>query len=127
MNNKTPKDWIEVHKEKGKKEAQKRKASDVAYNPIPSMYKTFDSIALAAKDKSKETKVKMWGTSERFPDFKKSKSSKNKTFETPGPGAHNMIAHWPGKQDKKAKGEKPDKKDWMKGITKGVYTSIYYS
>ena len=98
MNNKTPKDWIEVHKEKGKKEAQKRKASDVAYNPIPSMYKTFDSIALAAKDKSKETKVKMWGTSERFPDFKKSKSSKNKTFETPGPGAHNMIAHWPGNQ-----------------------------
>jgi hypothetical protein len=88
-------------------------------------YETF-GLGFFQKEKSKEksAKSKMFGTSERFTDEKKSKV---KRLIVPGPGNYDMIANWSGKTTSRTKDPKKDKKDWMKNISKGVPNSIYYS
>jgi len=83
---------------------------------------TFDRLADQNKDAKGKNKIKIWGSEERFKDFKKSKI-KNIPI-TPGPGMYPLVAEWPGKDSKKKDGTKT--KNWMEGLTKGVNRSIYY-
>jgi len=90
--------------------------------PIPVLYDTFDKL-IKLKNENKIRAVKMFGTDKRFREVKP--EHPNHPKNTPGPGAHDIVAKW---REKPAVGQKAEKKDphWMNKITKGVERSIYY-
>lgn len=77
--------------------------------------------------KTKNKRIeRLWGSSVRFADLKKTKSKS--LINVPGPGNYDLISPWlDPKVAYRKKSEKIDKKDWQKLITKGVEKSIYYS
>ncbi len=117
-----PEDWKKKHGEQGKK-SKKSSYPDVGtFNPQPAAFKTFGKMYELHKEKKDISKVKMWGTAQRFTLKKDTKKDPN---NFPGPGQYNMAATWSGKLPL---GQKENKdKNWMNKVTKGIEKSIYYS
>jgi len=117
-----PADWRKKHAEHAKKTKKSSLPDMGTYNPIPVSFGTFQKLEAISKDKEKSgSKVKTWGTQERF-----GKKGKKTDEGGPGPGKYNTIAIWNGKP---LDGKKSEKKDtnWMNKISKGIEKSIYYS
>src|SRR5690554_2876891 len=88
-----PQDWRKKHAEHASKTKKSSGPDMGTYRPIPVDFGTFDKLAEIAKDKEKAgSKVKTWGTAERF-----KKPKKGDDGGVPGPNKYNTIALWPGK------------------------------